>query len=589
MKPVNEATGDAQTLFQVGRARDINVTVPPVPATALRGTRPSTPSFTGRQTELDELATTSFVVVSGMAGVGKTELVLRFAEGFAGDRLFCDFHGYDNRSRTPGEALEKLLVDLGVREIPAEEGNRESLFRTYLADRDPVLIVLDNVSSAAQVRPLLVPGHRIVVTSRHRLTGLDGVHHLTVPVLPTEDAIALVGDEELAKLCGNLPLALQIMAALQRSDPGHDWAADLREARLDTLEHDGEAVHAAFDLSFRSLPVAHQKLFPYLAMLPGEGTTAEVVAALVDRSTADARKLLRDLRSAHLLEADNGMHDLVRCYARGLLEKVPDRQRQEKAFKQLLRHIAVQSAAETTNPGDDADWFLAQYHRLADLITADSATRLEGYTLTLWLAMAGFRPVMSDSQGESLLFHSVEAARALGDRVFEAESLASLGHVRNSLQKYEEACSAFEAALRIAADLEESATRLRALSGYTEALIRLRRIGEAVPFLVEGARESRQCGDTADEAYFRINLGTAYNDAGRPEDARDEITAALSLFRENDNRSGEVHAMINLGVSLHLMGHHDERGQVFRDALKIAESIGLDSHAEVLRDVLGVS
>lgn len=584
---MNESTGDAQTLVQVGRARDINVTVPPAPATALRGTRSSTPSFTGREAELDELAATSFVVVCGMAGVGKTELVLRFAEGFAGDRLFCDFHGYDERRRTPGEALEKLLVDLGVREIPAEDDNKEALFRTCVAERDPMLMVLDNVSCAAQVRPLLVPGHRIVVTSRHRLTGLDGAHHLTLPVLPAEDAIALVGSEELAAMCGNLPLALQIMAALQRSDPENDWTADLREARLGTLEHDGEAVHAAFDLSYRSLPATHQELYPYLAMLPGDRTTADVVAALSGRPIAHIRKLLRDLRSAHLLESDNGMHDLVRCYATDLLEREPDRLREE-AFDRLLRHFAAQSAAETDNPAEDADWFMTQYHRLADLITSDSATKLKGYTLALRLVVSGFRPVMSSSQGEFFAFHAVEAARTAGDRVFEAESLASLGLVRNSLEKYDEACPVLETALRMAAELGESTTRIRALGGYTEALIQLGRISEAVPFLIEGAGESRLREDTAMEAYFRNCLGMAYNDADRPNDAADQLSAAVTLFRDDNNHEGEVHALLNLGLSLHFLGRHDERSRVWRDALKIAESIGLDSHAEALRDALNV-
>ena len=104
---------------------------------------------------------------------------------------------------------------------------------------DPVLIIADNASSEAQVRPLLPgPGpHRVVVTSRHTLAGL-GARLLDVTVLDEEAAVALLdaalraarpGDDRisgdaaaagrLAGMCGGLPLALQITAALLNADP----------------------------------------------------------------------------------------------------------------------------------------------------------------------------------------------------------------------------------------------------------------------------------------------------------------------------------------------------------------------------------
>ena len=52
---------------------------------------------------------------------------------------------------------------------------RAGLYRSVLAQiSEPVLVIADNASSEAQVRPLL-PGrgpHRVVVTSRHTLAGL---------------------------------------------------------------------------------------------------------------------------------------------------------------------------------------------------------------------------------------------------------------------------------------------------------------------------------------------------------------------------------------------------------------------------------
>jgi hypothetical protein len=93
---------------------------------------------------------------------------------------------------------------------------------------EPVLVIADNASSAAQVR-LLLPSagpHKVLVTSRHTLAGL-GARLVDVTVLNQETSIALLdaalraawaGDDRisddrqaagrLAQVCGGLPLAL---------------------------------------------------------------------------------------------------------------------------------------------------------------------------------------------------------------------------------------------------------------------------------------------------------------------------------------------------------------------------------------------
>ena len=87
----------------------------------------------------------------------------------------------------PGQALDALLRALGVpaEHIPPGTEERAGLYRSALAQvTDPVLVVADNASAEAQVRPLLPgPGpHRVLVTSRHTLAGL-GARLLDVTVL----------------------------------------------------------------------------------------------------------------------------------------------------------------------------------------------------------------------------------------------------------------------------------------------------------------------------------------------------------------------------------------------------------------------
>ena len=233
----NEVGQNHGNVVQANTVGTVNVSSPEPLLPALDGLRHASTSFVGRERELAELDVAGLTVVSGLAGVGKTELVLRYAEKFPGGKLFVDLQDYDDKRRlTPADALERLLTDLGVREIPRSEDARAALFRTITASHEPLLIVIDNARSAEHVRPLLPNRHRTIVTSRHLLAGLDDAHHLELGLLASDEATTLVGDAELAELCGRLPLALRIMAALRLKDPGHDWIAELREVKLDLLD-----------------------------------------------------------------------------------------------------------------------------------------------------------------------------------------------------------------------------------------------------------------------------------------------------------------------------------------------------------------
>ena len=109
---------------------------------------------------------------------------------------FIDLHGYDETPVEPAQALDALLRALGVpaKHIPPSAEERAGLYRSVLAQiHEPVLVIADNASSEAQVRPLL-PGagpHKVLVTSRHTLAGLDA-RLVDVTVLGKEAAIALL-------------------------------------------------------------------------------------------------------------------------------------------------------------------------------------------------------------------------------------------------------------------------------------------------------------------------------------------------------------------------------------------------------------
>lgn len=80
--------------------------------------------------------------------------------------------------------------------MPGDLDGRVALYRGLLADRR-VLVLLDNIRSAEQVRPLLPNSPRclVLITSRDRLDSLvvhEGAHRLNRDVLPYDDAVRVL-------------------------------------------------------------------------------------------------------------------------------------------------------------------------------------------------------------------------------------------------------------------------------------------------------------------------------------------------------------------------------------------------------------
>ncbi|GAA4003737.1 hypothetical protein GCM10022247_25810 [Allokutzneria multivorans] len=303
---------------------------------------PSTARFTGRTAELstlDDLVPWSgkgcmlpVGYLTGMPGVGKTELALhwahRVAERFPHGQLFVDLCGYD-RDRAPlssTEVLAGFLRALGVpdAELPGELGERAALYRSLLAGKR-VLVVLDNAASYAQVRPLL-PGTReccVVVTGRDQLPelagGADSVRVRLKPLSTTESvefvrrALPVLSPEsaaELAELCDGLPLALSVATTRLLAKP--HWSADRlvrmltdERRRLDELSCDERGgLRAAFESSYHRLSPEAARLYRGLGTLDVPHFAAWVGAALLDCPVSEAEAWLEELLDANVIDVD---------------------------------------------------------------------------------------------------------------------------------------------------------------------------------------------------------------------------------------------------------------------------------------------
>jgi hypothetical protein len=380
----------------------------PVPL-AVNGLPPATPEFTGRADELANLldtlrSTANVTVISGVAGVGKTALALHAAHqassDFPGGTLFVDLRGYDDTPIEPTKALAMFLQSLGVRgeHVPEDPDACAALYRSVIQKRGRMLIMLDNARSSNQVMPLLTgPSHHLLITSRHTLADIPGARQLELGVMPIQDAVALIdttlrmrnrddprvaddpqGAAELATLCDDLPLALNIVAAMLAAEPKKliaELAAALREtpSRFKDLRYgDTPGLDAAFDLSYARLTQDEQRMFEFMALIPPPVFSVETAAALAALPERDTQRLLTSLLRAHMIEAAEPsgryrIHDLLREYAITLIQTKPKEILQD-TYNRLCAYFLVSSASACRHVaeqlGDDMgarfpDWHAA--------------------------------------------------------------------------------------------------------------------------------------------------------------------------------------------------------------------------------------
>ncbi|OIJ86702.1 AfsR/SARP family transcriptional regulator [Streptomyces colonosanans] len=332
--------------------------------------------FLGRDTELTDLetvlteestrhgATTPVAVVDGLAGVGKSAFVLELANRllacFPDGQLYVDLRGTGLQGRpvSSADALGQLLVGLGVdsSQIPPGLAARTTLYRSLLHGQR-MLVVLDDVAAADQLRPLIPRGASCVLaTSRQRFSGLaarDGAHLVTIGPLADEESAQLLtglsegrleGEDEvgarLVAVCGGLPLALRIVADGLAANPDVPLTTlveqyEAEHGRLDrlTVKDDAAAsMRNVFEASYQALPADAARMFRHLG-LHGGPFTVHIAATLTEADHESTESLLALLSAHHLLEEGPDQqyrfNSLIAVYAAECAEREPPARRKE--------------------------------------------------------------------------------------------------------------------------------------------------------------------------------------------------------------------------------------------------------------------
>jgi DNA-binding SARP family transcriptional activator len=602
--------------------------------------------FTGREAQVrhlcemlvhDEAATSPgavrIAVVAGAAGLGKTTLAVHAAHqvraAFPDGQLYVDLAGASAHPAPPGEVLARFLRDVGVAgdQVPAGDDERAALYRTRLTGRR-MLILLDNASDAAQVRPLL-PGSAscaVLVTTRNRTPDLASTRFVDLNVLEDTEALTLfsriVDDDrpaaepdataEVLLACAGLPLAIRICAA--RLAARRQWrvatlANRLRNEhrRLDELKTGDLAVRASFQVSYDSLQTPGHgtgpaRAFRLLGLWQGPSISLRAAIALIGEPEDDTADALETLVDANLLESPAPdwyrFHDLLKFYATERAEQEESEADRAAAAGRLLRWYlaSAEAVADTVAPRryrvpretggemypapefstlDEAlTWY--QEERV-NVVAATRQAASAGLDEVAWRLPPALYPVFDrrNNWADCVVTHRValESVRRCGNKLGEAWVLDRLGYSLARLRD-REAFGHLEQALAIRRELGDA-------PGEAQTAIAL---GDGY-FQVEGPSEKaleylRHAADllgAMDRPVLRgaalNNLGEVYFGLGNLDAAAECYLEASELFREaGGNFLG--HPLSNLGRVYLNLRRFDEALGSLTEALRLLRAAG---------------
>ncbi|HEX6196682.1 MAG TPA: tetratricopeptide repeat protein [Jiangellaceae bacterium] len=547
--------------------------------------------------------------IGGTAGVGKTALAIhwahRVADRFPDGQLYLNLRGFDP-SGAPVDsatAIRDILDALQVppQRIPTSPHGQASLYRSMLAGRR-MLLLLDNASDAKQVRPLLpgTPGCLVVVTSRSQMSGLataEGAHTLTLD-LPTvtearqllarrlgADRVAAEPDatDEIIARCGQLPLALAVVASRAATHPGFPlrvFADDLHQSggNLDAFtDADATAdVRAVFSWSYDTLNAQAARLFRLLGLHPGPDFTTAAAASLAGIPVQEVREQLNELIRAHLINEHvpgrYTFHDLLRAHASELAhhhDTEPDRR---AAQHRLLDHylLTAYNAAMLLNPHREPI-NLAQPQPGATLETInDRANALS------WFATEHRLLGAATAQAASIGFytHAWQLAWCLVD-FFRRQ-----GHWHDWAATHH---TALDAARKLADPLAQALTHRTLASAHQH----LGHDDDALGHLLDALDRFDELGDQAGQAHTHMEICILFERQCQYHEAFSHARLALDLYRATGDLGGEATALNGMGWLHVQLGDHRQAIRLCRQALALQQKIGDIPYEAATWDSLG--
>ncbi len=501
-----------------------------------------------------------FVSVDGMAGVGKTALILhwshRVRDRFPGGTLHANLDGFSERDPvSSATVVDDFLIALD--HPPHQDSSpryRRVQLSKLLATRR-ALIVLDNARNTDQVQELLpaLADSFVVVSSRQqltKLTTLTGARRVHVDPMPLAESTALLSrhlsddvlDEHTARrihdLSAGLPLVLRLLAdhLAQHTEqaPGDVLDQLDRHQLITTLGATGDgAINASalFRQSYLTLSAPERRLMRLLPICPGPDFSAATGSACDGRTPNETTRSLGILAGAHLIEGPDHtgryhFHDLLAEFASHCLDtdetEIGRRDAERRVLTFYLR-TAVQ-AAQTLYPG-----------------------------------LPSAPPLPADLAGE------------VGGFAVEPVPVTDREHAR---RWFDQERTALVAVVAMAADHGHHDLAWRLADPIGTDFDRCGYLHDSRAIREHAIASARAIGHRMAEASTLVGLGMNHMLEADHHEARECFTAALRVVEEYDYERGKASVLHQLGRLEALQDNNSAALQLFRRSLDIATRDG---------------
>lgn len=583
--------------------------------------------FTGREEDLQALrsaltqgGTGAIFGLRGLGGVGKTTLALKLAEEltprYPDAQLYLDLKGVAPQPLTAEQAMAHVIRSFHPdAQLPEDGTALAGLYRSVLFGKR-TLLLMDNASKQGreQVEPLIPPaGSLLLVTSRFHFT-LPGLVARDLDEMSKEDARDLLlkmaprignGADEIARLCGWLPLALRLAGSVlvERKDLSpSEYARRLQEGKEQL-----DPVDASLNLSYGLLNSEQQRLWRMLTVFPGT-FDIEAAAAVWELEIDPAKEGLWDLVRCSLVEWEEKkeryrLHDLARQSAGRRIEAFEQDAAQRRYARYYLRvlgdtnRLYLRGGQETllalrlfdTEWGniragytwaasrflkdDEAAEVCDSYPRLGESIlelrqlpreriswieSALAASRqrqdLSAEVSHIGNLAIAYRHLGKPRHTIELCKQSLEIARKIGDRYGEGKALHTLGLANTDIGELPLAITIYEQSLAIACDIGDQRGKGNILNSIGVAYLELDKPRRSIRFFRQRLTIARDIGDKRGESHALGNLGLAKAALGGPRRAIEHYSQVLAITRHTGDRRIESQAIGCLGRAYAKLG-----------------------------------
>ncbi|HYW20953.1 MAG TPA: tetratricopeptide repeat protein [Nodularia sp. (in: cyanobacteria)] len=566
----------------------------------------------------EDLQRGNYVAISGMGGVGKTELATQYAkryqESYGGIAWFND-----RNSNLAAEILE-FFIKLGL-EIPQELGGKLLSLKEQVAwcwsrypdSTSPILIVFDDVTDLANLRQVLPEDQRfcVLVTTTPRILDPNFIQEISLDVLSPEKALELLKrllgntdrrvDNQLeaaTAICeclGYLPLGIELVGGYLVRDPGLSLNTMFERLKTQKLaeislqrEPDstiGQAqlgVKAAFTLTWEKLDPLTQQLGKFLSLfapqqilwdlvnwVATDGGKAEDEAATQltwsQEEINSAKKQLYARNLLQLVEATEGEYYKIHALVRWFLQE------------QLTNSGEIKSVLETTF----ASAMISVAHYLPQSPTSEDIESVKD--VVPHIEDLGNR-IIADIQpaGEAQINSPASVPNDQVIWIFVGVSRFYAGQGLYKLaEPWHEQCVNVCQAL-FAGDHPDVATSLNNLG---ELYRSQGRYSQAEPLFIQALemKERLFVGDHSNVATSLNNLAFLYKSQGRYSQAEPLFIQALEMTQRlfAGDHPNVATSLNNLGELYRSQGRYSQVEPLLIQALEMTQRLFVGDHANV--------